>query len=77
MAYIAAVGTLLFLAQAALIESQALDHPRSVAMIVAGLALTAGALRWFVARTGDAEVQFEESEPPAIQTLGLQVGRPV
>jgi len=77
MVYIAAMGTLLFLAQAALIESEALDHPRSVVMIVAGLALATGALRSFVTRTGDAEVQFEESEPPAIQTLGLQVGRPV
>jgi hypothetical protein len=71
MVYIAAMGTLLFLAQAARIESAALDNPRSVATIVIGLAVVAGALRWFVTRTEDADVQFDEWEAPAIQTLGL------
>jgi hypothetical protein len=71
MAIMAAMGTLLFLAKAAQVESVALDHASSVAMIVGGLIVSAGAIRWWVTRTGDEEVRFEEWEAPAVQTLGL------
>jgi hypothetical protein len=69
--YISAMGSLLFLGEAARIEGAALDHPRSVATIAIGLAVITGALRWYVTRTGDAEVLFDEWETPAVQTLGL------
>jgi hypothetical protein len=63
---------LLVILEAARIESQALDHPKNAAILIAGLAIALGAVRWWAKQTDDASLKFEESEAPAVQTLGLQ-----
>jgi hypothetical protein len=71
MAALMSMMVLLVILEAARIESQALDHPRSVAAVVVGLAAALVAIRWWATQTDDASLKFEESEAPAVQTLGL------
>jgi len=72
MAALMSMMVLLVILEAARIESQALDHPKNAAILIAGLAIALGAVRWWAKQTDDASLKFEESEAPAVQTLGLQ-----
>lgn len=63
---------LVVVSEAVRAEAQALDHPSSLPAIFLALTIAAGVIRWLVTRTQDAEVRFEESEAPAVLTLGIQ-----
>jgi len=75
MAILWAMGMLLGIGEAARIENGLLDRPAECAAVIFALAIAAATMRWFVTRSGDGEVQFEESEPPAVLTLGLSATR--
>jgi hypothetical protein len=56
-------------------EWRALNNPVLYAEIVAALLAAAVVARWRagrVAKSDDADVQFEEAMPPVLQTLGLR-----
>ena len=74
MAFLAAMGFLLLLTKASVFEGRALGDARLFTQLIAVLALFVFGARWATvaaARSTDTIVQFEDVEPPAIQTLGL------
>jgi hypothetical protein len=74
MAFLGALGLLFLLGKAAAFELKALDSPADYARAAAVLAVAAVAARlraeWLVSAEG-AIVQYKQTEPPAIQGLGL------
>jgi len=71
MVILASMGMVLVISQAVRIEAGLLDHPQSFAAAAAMLAIVMLALRSWITRDEESGVQFEESEPPAVLTLGL------
>jgi hypothetical protein len=74
MAFLTAMGLLLFISKGVVLEMEALGYPSKYAAMLAALIIAAGAARWRAvlrANEEDAVVQFEEVPTPAIQVLGL------
>jgi len=68
------VGSILFAAQGAAYERDALRNPELYLAIVGGLAIVLVFVRWRTTRSANSEiaaVYFEETAEPAIQVLGL------
>jgi hypothetical protein len=63
---------LVVVSEAVRAEAIALTHIPNFIAMTAALALAAVAIRWAVISSGEGEVRFEESEAPAILTLGIQ-----
>jgi len=74
MAFLTAVGLMLFIVRGVVLESAALRDRTSYTELVAVLAVAALVARWWAVARGnevDAVVQFEEVPAAALQTLGL------
>jgi hypothetical protein len=74
MAFLTAMGLMLFIVRGVVFESEALRNRTSYTIMVAVLAVATLAARWWAvwrASEEDAVVQFEELPTPALQVLGL------
>jgi len=74
MAFLTAAFLMLLIIRGVVFESAALRNPTSYAAMVTVLAIAALVARWWAVSRGnevDAVVQFEEVQPPILQTLGL------
>ncbi len=71
IAYIGAMGTFLGIGEAARMENDLLDRPAGFGAAIAALVMVTAAIRWWIGKNDEGEVQFEESEAPAVLTLGL------
>jgi len=63
---------LLVISEAVRTEARALDQTSRVFALLTSMAIATGVIRWFVIRGEEAEVRFEETEAPAVLTLGIQ-----
>jgi hypothetical protein len=74
MAFLTAMGLMLFIIRGVVFESEALRNGTSYTIMVVVLAVAMLAARWWAvsrANEEDAVVQFEELPTPALQLLGL------
>ena len=72
MAALAGLGMLFLIGTVVKIESAALVDPARYAILLAVFLIAALCARWFAtANIGEAAVQFEDLQPPAVQALGL------